>query len=628
MRNASTDSTAPKKPELPKAGTPAEGAAKTLPKNESRLRRYGWNIIAFSGLFALTATGLVVAFFVYDATTYRTDASERDVFVPESALRPQCGGPKNLPIADMLIDDGDGEEMMSQYGKPRLVILGSGWGSVAMLKTLDPGAYHVTLVSPNNYFLFTPLLPSAASGTLALKSLTEPVRVILDRIKGHYIQARAVDIDMDSKLIEMEQVGSDGKTRNFYVPYDKLVIGVGCISNPHGVKGLENCNTLKTIDDARAVKYKVLRNLETACLPGVTEEERRRLLSFVICGGGPTGVEFAAELYDMLNEDLPARFPKLLRNEISIHVVQSQGHILNTYDEALSRYVEEHFARDQMNILTNSLVVEVTKDKIYFTQKDGDNQVVKEIPQGFCLWSTGVAQNEFCKAVSDKIEEQRNVRALETDSHLRVCGAKDIYAIGDCSTVQNNIAENVISFLRQLAFEKGKDPETVTLTFDEWVALARQVRRRFPQAQNHLRRLSELFSLFDSDASGTLDFSELSHLLHEIDKKVTSLPATAQRANQQGQYLGRKFNRFANSGIAFERIDDASVFPAFKYMYLGSLAYVGNAAIFDFPGKHLAGGLLAVYLWRSIYLAQTVSLRTRVLLMMDWGNRAMFGRAV
>lgn len=64
------------------------------------------------------------------------------------------------------------------------------------------------------------------------------------------------------------------------------------------------------------------------------------MLSFVICGGGPTGVEFAAELYDLLNEDLRSNFPKILRNEISVHLIQSRGHILNTYDEALSEYAE------------------------------------------------------------------------------------------------------------------------------------------------------------------------------------------------------------------------------------------------------------------------------------------------
>lgn len=119
-----------------------------------------------------------------------------------------------------------------------------------------------------------------------------------------------------------------------------MLTTVGSVSNPHGVKGLENCHFLKDISDARRIRNSVIGNLEAACLPTTSDEERRRLLSFVISGGGPTGVEFAAELYDMLNEDLIKFFPKILRNEISVHVIQSRGHILNTYDEALSRYAE------------------------------------------------------------------------------------------------------------------------------------------------------------------------------------------------------------------------------------------------------------------------------------------------
>lgn len=97
---------------------------------------------------------------------------------------------------------------------------------------------------------------------------------------------------------------------------------------------------MKSIDDARQIKAKVLRNLEVACLPTTSDEERKRLLSFVVCGGGPTGVEFAAELFDMLNEDLFRSFPRILRNEISVHLIQSRSHILNTYDETLSLYAE------------------------------------------------------------------------------------------------------------------------------------------------------------------------------------------------------------------------------------------------------------------------------------------------
>lgn len=137
------------------------------------------------------------------------------------------------------------------------------------------------------------------------------------------------------------------------LPVNADVKKTGSTTNPHGVKGLEYCHFLKSVDNARAIKNKVLENLELACLPTTSDEERKRLLSFVVCGGGPTGVEFAAELYDLLNEDLLYAFPKILRNEISVHVIQSRSHILNTYDEALSKYAEvgliywsPHFERD------------------------------------------------------------------------------------------------------------------------------------------------------------------------------------------------------------------------------------------------------------------------------------------
>jgi NADH dehydrogenase len=409
----------------------------------------------------------------------------------------------------------------------------------------------------------------------------------------------------------------------------------GATTNPHGVKGLENCHFLKDIEDARLIRNKVVQNLEDACLPTTSDEERRRLLSFVVSGGGPTGVEFAAELFDMLNEDMGRSFPKILRNEISVHVIQSRGHILNTYDEVLSRFAEARFAHDQVEVLTNSRVKEVQKDKILFAQKtESGETVTKELPMGFCLWSTGVAQTDFCKRIADKIDVQTNKHALETDTHLRLNGAPlgSVYAIGDCSTVQNNVADHLVHFLRHLALEKGKDLEKMQISFAEWRGVAQQVKRRFPQASDHLRRLDKLFEQYDEDHSGTLDFNELHELLNQIDSKLTSLPATAQRADQQGQYLGRKLNKLAQAapGMMANEVDygdlDDAVYKAFEYHHLGSLAYIGNSAVFDINGLSFSGGLMAVYLWRSVYFAQSVSLRTRILLAMDWSKRALFGR--
>ena len=577
----------------------------------------------------------MVAFFVYDASTYKEADPLGDCPVSEFALSPQRGGPKNLPIASVLLDDEASNAHEAQKDKPKLVILGTGWGSVALLKKLIPGDYHITVVSPVNYFLFTPMLPSATVGTLEFRSLVEPIRRIINRLRGHFLRANAVAVEFSEKLVEVSQVDSEGNKQNFYLPYDKLIIGVGSTTNEHGVKGLENCNFLKTIDDARNIKNKVLKNLELACLPTTSDQERRRLLSFVVSGGGPTGVEFAAELYDMLNEDLLRSFPRILRNEVSVHVIQSRGHILNTYDEALSKYAEERFAHDQVEILTNSRVKEVQPDKIIFSQMENGKPVTKELPMGFCLWSTGVAQTNLCQNIAKQLgDSQNNHHALETDTHLRVLGTPlgDVYAIGDCSTVQNNIADHLTTFLRTMAWEKGKDPETMAISFQEWRQVAQRVKKRFPQATAHLRRLDKLFEAYDKDKSGTLDFGEMHELLVQIDQKLTSLPATAQRANQQGEYLGKKFNHIAKAmpGMIANQVDygdlDEAMYKAFEYHHLGSLAYIGNAAVFDFGGLSFSGGLVAVYLWRSIYFAQSVSLRTRILLAMDWTKRALFGR--
>ncbi|TLD24377.1 hypothetical protein PspLS_06782 [Pyricularia sp. CBS 133598] len=608
-----------------------------VPQQKSRVWIIAYRAAAWFGS-SIAFVGLgVVAFFLYDASTYKESGEHEEIDVAQAALNPRRGGPKNLPILEAYLDDNESQTARERKEKPRLVILGGGWGGVAILKELNPEDWNVTMISPANYFLFTPMLPSATVGTLELKSLVEPIRRILHRVGGHFLRANADDVDFSHKLVEVSQKDASGNLQRFYVPYDKLVIAVGSSTNPHGVKGLENCFFLKDIRDARKIRNQIVHNLELACLPSTSDEERKRLLSFVVSGGGPTGVEFAAELFDLLNEDLTLHFPKLLRNEISVHVIQSRGHILNTYDETVSKYAEERFARDQVDVLTNSRVSEVKKDRIIFTQKGPDGKLItKELPMGFCLWSTGVSQTEFSKKLAERLgEAQGNRHALETDSHLRLLGTPlgDVYAIGDCSTVQNNVADHIISFLQAYAWKHGKDPQTLQLHFSDWRNVAADVKKRFPQAASHLKRLDKLFAEFDKDQSGTLDFGELRELLRQIDSKLTSLPATAQRAHQQGQYLAHKLNKLARAAPGLRANDimdgdvDAAIYKAFEYKHLGSLAYIGNSAVFDWgEGWSLTGGLWAVYAWRSVYFAQSVSFRTRVLLAMDWLKRGLFGR--
>lgn len=198
-----------------------------LPQRRGRLYHFTYRLFAYAGGFILITGGLIVAFFLYDASTYREDLSYTDIPVSEDALEPRKGGPKNLPIAEVLVDDDDSPENSRQKHKPKLVILGSGWGSVALLKTLNQEDYHVTVVSPVNYFLFTPMLPSATVGTLELRSLVEPIRRIVSRTKGHFLKAEAVDVELSERLLEVKQINAQGEECRFYLPYDKLVLGVG-----------------------------------------------------------------------------------------------------------------------------------------------------------------------------------------------------------------------------------------------------------------------------------------------------------------------------------------------------------------------------------------------------------------
>ncbi|CEP61755.1 uncharacterized protein LALA0_S03e10242g [Lachancea lanzarotensis] len=604
-----------------------------------------------SGVLVSSIGISLVAFFLYDATTYKNSELPDYIEVPQLALTPEIGGPENLPILRDNLDAYDSETKEKLSYRPRLVVLGSGWASVGVLKALAPGEYDVTVVSPQNYFLFTPLLPSAATGTLELKSLMASIRKLVNTVSGHYLEAKAEKVEFAEKLVKVSQFNAQtGEKRNFYVPYDKLVIAVGSTANTHGVEGLENCSRLKTAEDAIALRRKIKDNLEIACLPTTTDEERRNILSFVVCGGGPTGVEFAAEVFDLMNEDLPKIYPRILRQQVSVHIIQSRSNILNTYDETISEYAMQRFKKDDIDVLTNSRVHKILPDRVIFTQKNketGENEL-KELPFGLCLWSTGVAQNPLAKqVVQDLSTFQRNRRAIETDSHLRVLGAPsgEVYAIGDCATVRTDLAEHAVEFVRQFIVNKHLHPtrsniitdddiKHLSISYDEIQDLARELVRRHPQTREFLYNVEEILPKYDATSCGALNMNQITELLKDVESKATSMPATAQRAHQQGKYIGKKLTKVSRSSDTTrvnetpQLIADESVYKAFKYVHLGSLAYIGNSAVFDIPGYSFVGGLIAMYLWRGIYFAQTVSLRTRVLLFMDWLKRGFFGRDI
>ncbi|KAJ1022881.1 hypothetical protein NDA13_004931 [Ustilago tritici] len=610
-------------------------------------------------VFGLTATTAIIL--AHDALTYR-EAHVDKVPLNPLALEPRRGGPKNLPILCSYPEDEQDGLSKKLAGKERLVIVGGGWAAVGLLKSLDPEKYNVTLISPNNYYLFNPLLPSAAVGTVEPRSLIEPIRKLLARVHGHYIQGFATDVIMGDeqpgtqRLLEVGVISGDDwdgealcgggvtvgerketKGKSIYVPYDRLIVAVGSVTASHGVPGLENCFHLKTISDARRIRSHILDNLEVASLPTTTPEERKRLLSFVVCGGGPTGVETAAEISDMINEDVFDYFPKVLRAQAQVHLIQSREHILNTYSEKISEYAEAKFARDAVDVIVNARVKRVDPDQVLYTVKDPATGKVTQlsVPSGFTLWSTGIAMSPFTKRVTELLPNQSHLKALQIDSHLRVKGAPlgTMYALGDASTIDNRLIDYLYDFVDR--YDADKDGR---LSYSEFETFAKAIRRKFPIASKHFTKLREMFDEYDADKDGKLNLNEIANVLIETGNKMTALPATAQVAAQQGSYLGSKLNKLAkrrdqggdmHPHTAEEVQDvDEEVAKPFKYTNFGSLAYIGNAAAFDLPipGGSFAGGLIAMYAWRSFYLSESVSMRTRALLLGDYIKRGIWGR--
>ncbi|KAI3638096.1 hypothetical protein MIR68_003707 [Amoeboaphelidium protococcarum] len=332
---------------------------------------------------------------------------------------------------------------LSSVGNPqgKLVLVGSGWGIYNLLKSIDTQNYDVHLVSPKNYFTFTPLLASTSVGTLEFRSAIEPVRVS-DRITFH--QARCDSIDFQSRSIQCSSA-LDDSTQS--ISFDKLVVAVGAQVNTFGIPGVDKyAHFLKDISNARSIRTQIIKNLELASSLQCTTAERKRLCSFVAIGSGPTGVEFVSELYDLISDDVARKYPSLMKDiEISIYDVAPR--ILPSFDPALSNYTTKLFTERGIKICTGKAVTEVHQK--YFKLKDGS-----EVPYSLMIWSAGLSPVDLIKSID--LPKDR-MKRLYTDDNLQVLDAEQqpisgVYALGDCAVIK----DNDLPCTAQVARQKGK----------------------------------------------------------------------------------------------------------------------------------------------------------------------------
>ena len=301
------------------------------------------------------------------------------------------------------------------------MVLGSGFAALSFLKRVDGDRHHLTVVSPRNHFLFTPLLPSTTVGTLEFRSIIESVRTACP--EALYYQAEAIGFDPVERTVWCRNA-LDGS--EFSLAYDRLLIGVGATSHTFGVPGVrQHAHFLKELADARSIRSSIIECFERAAQPGVSPEHQKRLLHFVVVGGGPTGVEFAAELNDFISQDLERPY-KSLTADAAITLLEAGPSILTTFDAVLRSYTLKVFRRRRIEVRTHSPVVEVRSASILLA--DGS-----ELGYGMVVWTAGVIPAPLIQGL--QMAKDTGGRLL-TDEYLRVKGVAEVFAMGDCMAIE------------------------------------------------------------------------------------------------------------------------------------------------------------------------------------------------
>ena len=304
-----------------------------------------------------------------------------------------------------------------------MVIVGSGWGGFEFLRRLprSQSLYEITVISPRNYFVFTPLLASTCVGTLEYRAIIESVKAAHPEIR--FIQATANDVDFETKKVIC--TGKESLHKHV-LKYDKLIIACGAVTNTFNVPGVStHALFLKDVEDARRIRKRVI-----DCFDQASEDRDFDKVHFAIVGGGPTGVEFAAELHDLISQDLCKYYPEVSQH-VRITIYDIAPRILGGFDARLAAYAAQKFYREGIDLRVGVGVQWVNADEIGLT--NGESTKV-----GMTVWVTGIAPNPLVKSLRcDKTRSRLLVNDklhLLKDNHT----VEGVYALGDCASIVDN----------------------------------------------------------------------------------------------------------------------------------------------------------------------------------------------
>ncbi len=326
--------------------------------------------------------------------------------------------------------------------KPRLVVIGGGFAGLNFIKSIDRDNWDITLIDRNNYHSFPPLFYQVASSGLDPASISFPLRREMRTRR-----ARGVKYNMG----QVKVINTDRKevvTQYETIKYDKLVIAAGTTNNFYGIPNLEKTvYTLKSTAEAIRCRNDILDRLERAAIME-DAEARRRLLTFTIIGGGPTGVEVAGALGEMKRYILKREYPGISQDEVTVNIIEGSDRLIRTMSERASREVLEYMDHLMVNVHLGKTMQSYEDNVIKFT--DGS-----EMYSEMVIWTAGVTGESFT-IEGAKIPEVGPGNRFVVDEYNRVAGCDDIFALGDISLHIDDAYPRGCPQLAQVAIQQAK----------------------------------------------------------------------------------------------------------------------------------------------------------------------------
>jgi NADH dehydrogenase len=333
-----------------------------------------------------------------------------------------------------------GADIPNSSTSKHIVILGGGFAGIGVLKKIEKDLQNddgveITLISKDNFLLFTPMLPEVASGMIETRHIVTPVRSFCRKAK--FYEANVQSIDLDNKQVVLNHV--IGRSPNHHnqpkdphehmLNYDYLVVALGSENNFFGMSDIEeNAFTMKTINDAIVLRNHIIKILEQANFEQDNHDLRKNLLTFVVVGGGFSGVETVGAINGFVRDTIKQYYPNIYMSDVRVILVSATDKILEQIDEKLGKFALEKLKASGVEFIMNTQVKGATKDKAILH----DDTI---LPCYTLIWTAGVTQN---KLIANLQCEHDKSHRIMTNEYLEVKKHEGIvYALGDCASVTN-----------------------------------------------------------------------------------------------------------------------------------------------------------------------------------------------